>query len=205
MTQFTLHYFAPFDRSARVRWTALELGLDFVDNRLNYQAAEHRAEPFLKLSPVGFVPAIEWDGQSMFESGAICLHLCETHADRGLVPLTGEPGRNECLSWLFHMTSTMDRACFDVFYPKVIAPNEQAHAAAIERVQPLLSRIDRHLLDHEYFACGRFTVADVMAGYALATLRRGGFPLAEYPAIAAYYDRVSTRPAAVASGLFKGL
>ena len=43
------------------------------------------------------------------------------------------------------------------------------------------------------------------SGYALATLRRGGFPLAEYPAIAAYYDRVSTRPAAVASGLFKGL
>lgn len=204
MTTITLHSFAPFDRGARVRWTALELGLTLDEQRVDYRNAGHKAEPFLRLNPNGYVPAIEWDNQSMFDSAAIALHLCETHADRGLVPMPGEPGRSECLSWLFHMASSIDRACFDVFYPKVLAPNEAAHAAGIERVQPQLSKIDRHLIDREYLACGRFTVADIIGGHALATLRRGGFSLDEYPAVAAYYQRITARPAAVASGLFSG-
>lgn len=204
MTTLTLHTFAPFDRGARVRWTALELGLGIEERRVDFRAAEHRSEPFLKLNPNGFVPAIEADGQSMFDSAAICLHLCETHPDRGLVPMPGSPGRSECLSWLFHMASTLDKACFDVFYPRVLAPNEAAHAAAIERVQPQLAKIDRHLLDHDYLACDRFTVADIIAGHDLATLRRGGFPLDEYPAVAAYFARLAARPAAIASGLFRG-
>lgn len=204
MTPITLHSFIPFDRGARVRWTALELGLPLVEKQVNFRAGDHKREPYLSLNPNGFVPAIEFDGQTMFDSTAICLHLCEQHPESGLMPGHGEPGRSEALSWLFHMATSVDRACFDVFYPKVLAPDASAYAAGIERAQPVLAKIDRHLLDREYLVLGRFTLADIIAGHDLGILQRGGFSLDEYPAVAAYYRRLSQRPAAIASGFFKG-
>ncbi|AVP95816.1 hypothetical protein C7S18_00750 [Ahniella affigens] len=204
MTPITLHSFIRFDRGARVRWTALELGLPIVEQKLDFRDGEHKREPYLTLNPNAVVPAIEFDGQTMFDSTAICLHLCEQHPEAGLMPRHGEPGRTEALSWLMHMATSVDRVCFDAFSAKVLAPDPVAHAAAIERAQPVVAKIDRHLLNREYLALERFTLADILAGYDLGTLKRGGLPLEEYPAVAAYYQRVTARPAAQASGFFSG-
>lgn len=204
MTPITLHSFIPFDRGARVRWTALELGLPVVEKKLDFKNGEHRREPYLSMNPNAFVPAIELEGQAMFDSTAICLHLCEQHPEAGLMPRHTDPGRSEALSWLFHMATSVDRACFDAFYAKVLSPDPVAHTAAIERAQPVVAKVDRHLLNREYLALDRFTLADIIAGHDLGMLKRGGLSLDEYPAVATYYQRISSRPAAQASGFFSG-
>src|SRR6056297_3569946 len=78
----TLHH-VPQSRSMRVLWLLHELDIEF-------QVVEHafdksfRAPEFLSLSPAGRVPALEIEGERMFESGAMVEYLCDRFQRRGL-------------------------------------------------------------------------------------------------------------------------
>jgi len=74
-TPIRLHH-VPQSRSMRVLWLLHELGVTFevvewpFDKRL-------RSPEFLALNPAGRVPALEMDGRSYWESGAMIELLCE--------------------------------------------------------------------------------------------------------------------------------
>ena len=54
--------------------------------------------------------------------------------------------------------------------------------------------MERHLAEHDYFAAGRYTIAD-MALYAYTHVAdEGGFDVAGYPALGARLGRVAARP-----------
>ncbi len=52
----------------------------------------------------------------------------------------------------------------------------------------------QHLADNDFFAAGRYTIAD-MALYGYTQVAgEGGFDLDQYPAIGAWLDRVAAQP-----------
>ena len=79
-----LYSFAPFDRCSRVRWVANELGIAITEHRLNVRAGEHRSPEYRAINPTGLVPTMVRDGVPQFDSGAICLHLADTHPQAAL-------------------------------------------------------------------------------------------------------------------------
>ena len=64
-------YHAPQARSFRVIWMCHEAGLPHEVALVNFFDKSMRSPEFLAISPAGRVPAVEIDGQVMFESGAI--------------------------------------------------------------------------------------------------------------------------------------
>lgn len=190
-----LYGFVGFDRSARVRWTAKELGLTIEEHRLDARAGEHRGDAYRAVNPTGLVPAVVRDGVTQFDSAAICLHLAETQRTPPLAVYEGEAGRGEFLSWYFFGASTFDAATYPVMLYKMFQPDPAMLDVSMQKLMPHLAVLDRRLIGRD-FVCDRFGVADVLIGHGLALQRRCGVNHAEYPAVAAYLDRLAARPAA---------
>lgn len=189
-----LYTFAAFDRGSRVRWVANELGMTVTEHRLNARTGEHRNADFRAINPTGLVPAVVRDGVSQFDSGAICLHLAETHRDARLAIFEGEPGRAEFLSWYFFGASTLDAATFPLILYKMLQPDAAMLEASVQRVMPHLRSIDQRMIGREWMF-ERFTIVDVLMAHAFELQSRCDVNHAEYPAVADYYNRLKQRPA----------
>src|SRR6185503_15457628 len=60
-------------RDLPVRWALEEAGLDYEENLL--AVGEHKSAAHRAVQPFGQVPVYEEDGLTLFESGAIVMHL----------------------------------------------------------------------------------------------------------------------------------
>ena len=74
-------------RDLRVRWALEEAGLPYVERPV--KLGEHSAPDYVALQPFGQIPAYQEDGLTLFESGAIVLHI----AERCQTLLPAEPKR----------------------------------------------------------------------------------------------------------------
>jgi len=199
----TIYSFVDFDRGSRVRWLAHELGLEITEKRLNFTAQEQKSEAYRKIHPFAQIPAVEFRGQTLWESVAICQYLVEEFPDAGLAPLPNSPERGNYLSWLFFGASTFDAASFDIFYNTTIRPDATARDAAIERMKPLLEALNERLKRYEHVLGDRFRLPDLLIGHGLALqLMAKAIPDGNYPAVVRYLERLAARPAAMKSKLF---
>ena len=73
-----------------------ELGVAFELHELDYDGGETRRSEYLRLQPLGLIPALGLgNGSSMFESAAIVQYLCDAHLLRCD---SRERGEGECCS-----------------------------------------------------------------------------------------------------------
>ncbi|WP_298959505.1 glutathione S-transferase family protein [uncultured Roseibium sp.] len=115
--------------------------------------SEQNSEAYLKLNPQGLIPVLEVPGQDapLFETGAILLHLVETHGCLG--PAVGSLERGRFLKWLFFISNTLHSELRISFKPyKYVAEGR----AAEDLSDGLILRIARSfdLLDREIWASG---------------------------------------------------
>ena len=103
-------------RDLRARWALEEAGLPYR-TRLLGQGDQDKPE-YRALQPFGQVPILEEDGQVLFESGAIVLHVGE----RSETLLPKEPqARARATQWLISALNSiepfiMEIARIDIFY-----------------------------------------------------------------------------------------
>lgn len=199
--KMVLYSFVPFDRSARVRWLAHELGIEVEEHKLDYAGGEHRSEAHLSRHPFGLVPAIEMDGETMWESVAICQALAEQQPEAGLTVPMASPVRKQYLSWLMFAGSTFDAAAFNVFHPTAIKPDAERAKLGAAQLFPLLVHLARHLHDRDYLMGEKFMLPDLILGHSINLLYLVK-ALDDYPVLKEYRKRLSERPAAKASKVF---
>ena len=90
-------------RDMRVRWALEEAGLPYEVRLLSFRAMKEPAH--LALQPFGQIPTYEEGELSLFESGAIVLHIAQNHA--GLLP-DDAPARARAIMWIFAALATME-------------------------------------------------------------------------------------------------
>ena len=118
------------------------------------------------------------DGERVVvEVGAILRHVVRTYGAGTLWP-TDRFDQAECDRWLDFQAIRIARA---------------AAARDLETLGLLLGAFERHISLRTWMLGDAFTVAD--CGFIPAMLKRDKFPLETYPAIAAYFDRLASRPA----------
>lgn len=179
-------------RDLRVRWALEEAGMPY-DLRLI--GPEDQVSPeYRRRQPFGRVPVLQDGDLSLFESGAILLHLGAQSP--ALLPLD-EKGRAEATMWMFAALNTVEPPVVNLVEAVFFCGQE---AWAIERrpaieaaVVDVLKAIDAWLADREYLT-GRFTVADILMTTILRMLGRTGL-MAPFPALSAWHARCKERPA----------
>jgi glutathione S-transferase len=57
-----------------------------------------------------------------------------------------------------------------------------------------LKLMDQHLARNDFFAAGRYTIADIALYTYTSVADQGGFDLAAYPAVQAWLARVAAQP-----------
>lgn len=179
-------------RDMAVRWALAEVGQDHELRLLSFadlKTPEHKAR-----QPFGQIPTYETDGLTLFESGAIVLHIAESHP--GLLPAS-PAARARAIAWMFAAVSTIEPAIVE---REVAVLLEGDKPWTAERLPMLEARLRQRLddlatwLGDKDWLEGDFGAGDIMM---VCVLRRpaSAMLLSDYPQLAAYLARAEARPA----------
>jgi glutathione S-transferase len=181
-----------FVRDLRVRWALEEAGLSY---RVQSTPFDDRQPEHFAHQPFGQVPWLTDGDLSIFESGAILLHLGEL--SRALAP-TDPRGRAEVVEWVFAALASVEAASQPWSLFRFMGfPGDAPEAKFVaDFLKARLDRMEAVLAAREWLAGGGFSVADIAMADVLRPVDRFD-GLAAYPASRAYLARATARPAFV--------
>ncbi len=147
---------------------------------------------FWAISRKGAVPVLVLEnGEVLTENAAVLQYIADLRPERGLAPPAGDPDRYRLQEWLSFVGAEIHKA---FLFPTFWYANEAAKASARERIAQTLAFAADHLQAREYLVGNRFTVADAYLAWSLLLVGRGGVEVAQWPALAAYLERIRARP-----------
>ena len=180
-------------RDLRVRWALEEVGVPYRVRLLpqgDQKQAEHRAR-----NPFGQVPTYQQGDLTLFESGAIVLHIADRHP--GLVP-EDAGGRARAIGWVFAALNTVEPPIGDYVMASLFEasqPSSKARLPAIEqRIHDRLKDASQRLGEQAWFDGDRFTAGDLMMAATLGMIADKGF-LGRYSNLTSFVERATARPA----------
>ncbi len=179
-----------FVRDLRIRWALEEAGLSY---RVESTPFRERAAGHFAHQPFGQVPWLTDGDLTIFESGAILLHLGEL--SDVLMP-ADRRGRSDTREWLFAALASVEAASqpwsFFMFSGDT-GENPMGKFFDDFLYEHRLKHMETVLGGREWLA-GSFSVADILMADVLRLVDRFD-GLANYPACRAYVGRATARPA----------
>jgi glutathione S-transferase len=179
-------------RDMRVRWALEEAGLPYQVRLLSF--AEMKQPDHIALHPFGQIPTFEDGTITLFESGAILLHVSEQSPV--LLP-SDPPARARAIGWLFAALNTVEPPIVDYTMTLVFERDRPWHADRLAALEPQLrtrlQQLSDRLGDADWLD-GDFSVGDLMMVTVLRRLESSGI-LGDFPRLTAYIARGTARPA----------
>ena len=184
-------------RSMRSLWLLHELGVNF-DLVVHPFGAALRDPAYLAINPTGRVPALELDGETVCESGAIAEVLCERFPEAGLGRAAGHPERGAWLNAI-HFAETISQHCAALTQQHVALFEDHMRSPVVmkleaKRLAKTYQTVESLLNGHDYLLPSGFSAADIGIGQAIY-MGRHFVTLDDVPRVAAWYDRITARPA----------
>lgn len=176
-----------------------EVGLPYEVHPINIGAGEQHDPKFLEISPNNKIPAIvdRDDGYTMFESGAILIHLAEKTGS-GLYP-TERYKRLDTMQWLMFQMGNVGPFFGQTHHFSRFAKEKIPYAIEryVTETRRLYGVMDRRLDEVAYLAGDDYTIADVatfpwVARWPWHSLDGG---LDAFPSVKRWFDAIRSRPA----------
>src|SRR5690242_8632025 len=190
-------YYGPMTRANRPRWLLEELGVRYELARLDPKKGETKTPEYLRIKPVGKVPALVDGEVTMFESAAICAWLADKFPEKNLAPGVDTAQRALYYQWLFFGMTTLEApVALHARHTTGLPPDErvaQVAEAAKAEVERALAAPEAVLENRDYLL-GRFSAADVIVGGTLMWAAAQKL-VARRPALEAYVARLKERAA----------
>ncbi len=179
-------------RDMRVRWALEEVGQPYEVRLVPWE--KFKAEAHLARNPFGQIPTYEEGDLTLFESGAIVLHIAERFP--GLLP-SDAGARARAIMWMFAALSTVEPPIVDrdvVAYAEAGKSWQGERFTMVdERIRDRLAQLSARMGDGEWLD-GDFSAADIVMVHVLRRLEGSGL-LDQFPNLAAYIARAEARPA----------
>ena len=185
-------------------FAAAELGVPIDFHNIDVKARQHKTDEHLRRQPFGKVPAAEVDGLSFYESRAIARVIARsTPAGEMLYPSADIKRVAVFEQWasleMGTITPVLEKIARErVFKPMHgVAGDEAIAKQAFEEGQTVFQVLDKQLSTNEY-VIGDFSLIDVFLCSIFSHFSNtpeGQQTLEKYPNIAAWWQRLSARPA----------
>jgi glutathione S-transferase len=197
-------FYSPGAANLAPHFVLEEIGAPFELVLVDQDRKAHKAPDYLKLNPTGRIPTLVQPGVGgaddlvVFETGAIIVHLVDTHPEAKLAPPIGTPERARFYQWMFHLANTVQAQARSFFYPdqQTSDPSrtDLVLAKAEENWTEQFRLLDRHLEGRAHMLHA-FSAVDLY----LAMLTRWGrnlkTPTRTMPNLRRHADSVFARPA----------
>ena len=195
-----LYYGSGSPFSWRVQLVLEEKGVPYEPVLLSFDRREHKTPEHLARSPHGKVPALEDDGVTLYESGAIVEYLEERFPEPPLMP-RGAAGRArvriEEIEAVDYFGSVMLGLGRRVFFTPPERRDPQAIEAARGELRALLGKLEARAAERGgQFVAGPLSRADLAWLPFVELAGRAGVDLAanETPWLVAWRNRLRARP-----------
>ena len=194
---YTLYY-SPGAASLAVHWMLIELGVPHELRKVDMEAGEHRGPAYQKLNPNSLVPTMIVDGTPLYESAALLMLLAERHPQAGFAPPAGSPQRGPYITWMFHLSNTLQAAYRDWFYPdrQAGAANAEAIKASNRvKIEACWDRVEAQIrAGGPYLVGDRVGAVDFLATMLMRWSRNMPKPATEWGTLSNYAARMKARP-----------
>ena len=179
-------------KDMRVRWALEEIGLPYR-TRLVGGVGSDKSPEHLADQPFGQVPVYKESDLTLFESGAILIHIGDK--DERLLPR--DPAeRARAIGWAFAALNSIEPFMQTLFFMGFLADGKDWQGEAKDLVRPFavmrLAQLAAALGDRDWLE-DRFTIGDLLM---IDVLRAATPPelLVPHPNLVAYVDRGTSRP-----------
>lgn len=182
----------------KVLWCAEELELAYERIPAGGKHGVVDEPAYRALNPNGLVPTIEDDGLVLWESNAIVRYLAARYGE-GVLWQADPIRRAGADRWMDFSNSSLAAPYRDLMVNLVRSPPEKRDMAVVEaavaRMGQMLGHVDAALAGQPYLSGESVGIGDIPAG----TLAQAWFALPierpELPHLAAWFARLSERPA----------
>lgn len=180
-------------RDLRVRWALEEAGLPYQQKLIDF--GENNAPAHRALQPFGQVPVIEDGALTLFETGAILLHI----AEKSDALLPRDPNaRERAKAWVFAALNSVEPAIANLVQIDLFNADQewgkQRRPAAAEFLKARLDAIADWIGDKAFLEGDTFTAGDLMMVTVLRILRHTDL-VTGHPVLGPYLQRCEARPA----------
>ena len=190
-----LYHFPPSTNSLKVRIALMEKGLEFESVVIDLTRKEQKDPAYLKIHPLGQVPALDDDGFIVYDSTVINEYLEDEYPHPPLLPADSE---NRARARL--MEDYRDNRVNPHFVRLIHEyrkPEPERDPALIRETHGSIGSaftvVERQLQGREYLA-GSFSLADISFMPNIALLERFEVPLdPDYENVAAWIRRLRAR------------
>jgi glutathione S-transferase len=183
--------------SYKIRLLLAQLGIEHEIVPVDILKGESRTPEFLKLNPNGRAPVLEDDGFVLAESNAILAYLAR---DTAFLP--GERHRWALgFQWMFFEQYSHEPYIATSRFLLQHRPDTPERAAALAARRDggwaALKVMEGHLAKNDFFV-GGYSIADIALFAYTHVSHEGDFPLADFPSIRRWIERVKAQPRFVA-------
>jgi glutathione S-transferase len=184
-------YTNPISRGLIVHWMLEEVGEPYETTWMAWGPTGHKSPEYLRINPMGKVPALRHDEHIITEAAAICLYLADVFPAAKLKP--GPEVLGEYYRWTLFCSGPIEQAATAKSMGWQVPP-ERKSAVGFGSYDEAVSALEGMLKQRDYVCGKQFTAADVYVGSTVAW-GLNAKTLPALPAFQAYNDRVVARPA----------
>jgi glutathione S-transferase len=201
MTDELVFYTHPMSRGRIVRWMLEEIGRPYRTELLDY-GTTMKAPAYLSINPMGKVPAIRHGDTVVTEAPAICAYLADAFPGVGLAPPPGDRLRGPYYRWLFFAAGPLEAAAINRAMGFVV-PEGRERMMGYGRFDDAMNALDGAVSRADYLVGESFTAADLYVGSHIGFGMQFG-TIEKRPAFEQYWQRISSRPAALRANEIDG-
>ena len=183
-----------------VMWCVGELGLAYQRYDVGHHFGGLDSEEFYQLNPNRTIPVLQDDNHPpLWESGAILRYLANRYGQDSFWP-EDIFARSEVDRWAeWAKVSVSSLFTQPIFWQLVRIPSQQRDPIAIDqaiaRFEDKLAIAEQQLSQHLFLAGPVLTLADIQLGHLLYRYYQLNIAVRDFPALHAYYKRLTERPA----------
>jgi glutathione S-transferase len=207
---YTLYYY-PSNANLAPHMLLEELGVPYRLELVDRDKQAHKSPEYLRMNPAGLIPVLIDGEMTLPEAAAICLHLVDKHADKGLAPPMGTAARSEFYRWLVYLTNTLQAELITYFYPERLANGEPGAAMvkqrAEQRIGAMLDILEAQMQKSggPWLLGARFSAVDPYLFMLCRWTRGMANPARNRPLLKGFVERMMARPAIQAAHDQEGL
>jgi glutathione S-transferase len=195
VSQYTVYGMSASGNCYKVRLLLEQLQLSYQWIEVPLTGGFTRTQEFLAKNPNGRVPLLEIEpGQYLAESDAILFYLAEGS------PLWPQHkrARAQVLQWMFFEQYSHEPYIAVARFICAALPAGDARRSELPRLRErgaqALAIMEQHLQQRQFFVADSYSIADIALYAYTHVASDGGFELAPYAAIRAWFKRVESQP-----------